>query len=387
MSDNIFLNQLITFATSDDNTLRIDNVSSSKTRAKIYEKCEELGLIAKSFNYSGSTSKYIVVNKHLNTETFVVETLPTEPVEPVITTDIISFYAKYSSVPIVLHTPNTIKYFVELYDKYYDAQKHWDNLMNDLCTTSLRQLKSHFNDVKANIISFIKASEEFKNMSSMENTLPLKSMRNKTDIYIAANDGKHFISVDVISANYRVLKHFCPVLTEEKEWKEFVSKFTTSKFLIGSKYFREIVFGDLGCKKIGMLPMMFLEKVFNAISSSLFYDDASGGLKLVYCSNDELVYEINNFGNFDFVAFSALINSTYGGYFHIRPFQLKKLGQSTCFVKEFHYIDKNPELKLISKKFIAQCIKFYEHREIDIVDRKFVDESGYVATYDNSIFD
>ena len=60
-----------------------------------------------------------------------------------------------------------------------------------------------------------------------------------------------------------------------------------------------------------------------------------------------------------------------------------KLGNKPYYIKK-HNCGKI-EFKCCPKKFIIQCIKFYENKKIQEEDLMFLDE-GYIASYLKPIF-
>jgi hypothetical protein len=148
-------------------------------------------------------------------------------------------------------------------------------------------------------------------------------------------------------------------------------------------------------------------------------------------TGDENVYEIVDMENFMEVIKSGEIHNTiYGiklveipvfvkiyaelGYeldptveigdiFHIRAYNLDKIGSKKYFVKNFHYrsdwtnfgdgfdvsylpLHKQIEFKKVDKKFYLQVLKYYLGKPIVDADLYFMD-SGIVAKYQYSIFE
>jgi len=367
---------ILAFRDSDAESIRLEQINSSKQRAQIYEFLEKHDLCGQSFFYDDTTNKYIVVSKYKH----VKKTLTTFTWTP----EMISILATYASLPIPIYLPQYIDYYLDHFDKYYNAKSMAAKLIDAIAICPLPEFKRLMQKIKSDVNEYIKQHPEFIEFNKkVYDTSDSEKIIMKHDVYHEMNDQKTLISVDIKSAYFRVLKHYCPGLFTD-EWQTFLKGYTDISFLLESKMFREIIFGDLNCKKIHGLQNVLINDVYQVLLSSEF----ESLIKPIYCLCDEIVYEIKDPSIFDYDSFAKLVNSVHLNYFHIRMFKLVKLGPHPYFVKEYiRPCDIKKEFKCVPKKFIMQTIKFYESEPIIELDRKFADVSGYIATFDRSIFD
>lgn len=367
---------ILAFMESDAENLRLEQINTGKQRARIYEFLEKHDLCGQSYFYEGSTNKYIVVSKYKQ-----VEKTPTTFTW---TPEMISILATYASLPIPIYLPQYIDYYLDHLEKYYNAKHMASKFMDAIAVYPLPEFKRLMQKIKSDVNEYIKHHPEFIEFNKKtHDTSDSQKIIMKHDVYHEMNERKTLISIDIKSAYFRVLKHYCPGLFTD-EWKTFLQGYTDITFLLESKMFREIIFGDLNCKKIHGLQNVLINDVHQVLLSSEF----ESLIKPIYCLCDEIVYEIKDPSIFDYESFAKLVNSVHLNYFHIRMFKLVKLGSHPYFVKE--YIKPNDirnEFKCVPKKFIMQVIKFYESKPMIELDRKFADVSGYIATFDKSIFD
>lgn len=94
--------------------------------------------------------------------------------------------------------------------------------------------------------------------------------RQKYDIYNIANSGKIFLSIDIIQANFTILRDLCPSIfvkdSKVLSWYKFVKNLTKSEFIAKSKYFRELVFGNTGfIGKSGTYQEIFIDTIHNLV--------------------------------------------------------------------------------------------------------------------------
>ena len=335
---------------------------------KIYEKIEAI-----SVSLHESRLKIIVIQKKVVSEKSKL----------IVNSAMIRFFCEYMKVPLPVSSEKYVDYYLNILDKYYDCNTKWKLFLGELETNSLGFIKNEINSFYAKVINHVKSHEEYKTFISREDKTPNISLGN--EIYSVANKDKTFVSIDVRSANYRVLKTNCPSLCEDLEWVDFIKKFTSNEFIINSKYIREVLFGKLGCKKIGIMPIIFIDNVIKHI-------DAKYGsyLKKMRCFNDEVIFEvpadkINSFTPL-IDEFKTFVNELDVRCYRVDVFKLKQLGCRAFFVKELIGSDK-VEFKAVPKKFSVQSVKFYEGKDITDIDRKFTDEMDMIATYDSNIFD
>jgi hypothetical protein len=337
---------------------------------------ERHDLCGQSYFYDGSTNKYIVVSKQKK----VKKDLTTFTWTP----ELISIFATYAGLPIPIFLPQYIDYYLDHLEKYYNVKNMVSKFMDAIAVCPLPEFKRLMQKIKSDVNEYIKQHPEFIEFNKkVFDTSDSEKIIMKHDVYHEMNNQKTLISIDIKSAYFRVLKHYCPGLFTD-EWQTFLQGHTDISFLLESKMFREIIFGDLNCKKIHGLQNVLINDVHQVLLSSEF----EPLIKPVYCFCDEIVYEIKDSSLFDYDSFAKLVNSVHSNYFHVRMFKLVKLGHHPYFVKEYiKPSDIKNEFKCVPKKFIMQAIKFYESEPIIELDRKFADVSGYIATFDKSVFD
>ena len=201
-----------------------------------------------------------------------------------ITSDEIKFFSLYASVPLPNCDPQFLDYYLKELDKYFNCLKIFSLFKDALSQMHFHELKSEATRVREKVIAYIKSSIEYFEFVGMKIEIPT-SIMTKGKIYNQQYKNQWFVSIDVKSANYRVLRKFCPKLAST-EWKEFICKFTKTEFLIESKYFREVIFGELAYGKIMKLPLIFVDDVRKMIERD---SDLVGSMEKVFCSEDEIV--------------------------------------------------------------------------------------------------
>lgn len=340
---------------------------NSKQRANLYEIVNEkypiIGIV--SVPALGVPEKKLIFSKIKNES------------KNKITYEAINFFSTYSRTHIPVHNQEYLQYYLDNMNKYFNCNIQYCLFLEDLENMEFYQLRKEATVVMKKIGEYIKNNEEYQKFIGNQSSVVIPhGLVCHSNLYSEINANKFLISIDVRSANFTTLKHFCPSVTD-LTWVEFVSQFTKSKFLIQSKQFREVIFGELGNNKINKLPLLFIAEVAKFVSENAKYNIC---MKKVFCSNDEIVYEVVSGTDFNISEFTKNINELKPNYFRIEMYKLVQLGKLPYFVKE--HIDGKREFKNIHKKFLMQCIKYYEQKEVIELDRKFTDEYGLIATFD-----
>lgn len=366
-------------------------------RKFFHNLAETFGLQTKSLNPTNPTNsdvnkKIIIIslknidqtNKYNNSPTNLSNLINLiSPTDNSITRELIDFFSKYTSVPIPCNNPEYIDYYLRILSKYYDTNL-WTIFIDEINANGFEKMKKDIFSVKNSIINEIKNNSEYQNNQNNQNDkIILENLKNITtsdnkSIYNDNNVGKYFVSIDIISANFSYLKYICPSI--KSKWVDMVKQYTESNFIANSKPFREIIFGQLGNKKIQKGIQTLIEPI-NSIVNSKYTDDM---IKKV-CSNDEIIYEISK--DYDITQFVNDIekNCPLFSIYRIEKFTIEKLNPYQYYVK--NKIDLNKiEFKCIPKKHIIQCIKYFENdKTICLIDRKFNHE-GEDVTIDQPLF-
>jgi hypothetical protein len=349
---------------------------NAKDRHSIHELVESFGnLCSTSKNVPGTSDKKITVSvRHEECD----EHNFTGFSSVVLTPETIKFFSDYSRTPLPTHESEYLEYYLCHLDRYFDCVKMFELFKEALAEMKIHELKSESSRVRNAVIEHIKSVSEYVSFTKSSIDAPTDIMIGGK-LYNQQHSGKWFVSIDVKSANYRTLMRFCPSFAGT-EWKEFIKNFTKVKFLIESKYFREVIFGELGHRKLLKLPLVFVNEAIEFVKSN---EKISHLMTKIFCSEDEVVYQVPE--DFDIDDLSKRVEEKFPGVFRTEKYRMTQIGSLSYFVKEFP--SGKREFKNVPKKFIMQCVKYYEKKVIDVLDRKFTDENNLVATYDKDIFD
>jgi hypothetical protein len=359
------------FISGPDSVYEFDTVLSGKERSTCHDIAKELKISTETITFPDSTDKTIILRKK-------------EKIKPPlngysIRVQDIEAFQKHSGISIPIPLPEYVDKYIDIFDEHFDAIKKWEYYQHDLKNkfdNNPQKLLEHIAIVRRTIIEDMKANDKFR--AFMDSKVDNPKTPKTRALYNVYNRDKTFLSIDIRSANYTMIRKHIDGLFETDDWKDFVSKYTHSKFVINSKYFREYVFGELNAtKKTKNLAKAFMDTIVD----ELFVEFQMKESCLVYREGDEIVYKFEDQSKLKEIR--KFLNGKYPNMLHITSFVLRQLAPMKHFVKEQD--DGTVDFKCIEKIYMCQAVKKYTNKPILDFDRKFI-HNGIVATFDRSCY-
>ena len=364
---------------------------NSKERAQIYDVLEKnyhrLLEFERQTSYHGNDKRVVLILRRITGEK------QTKMVRLEITDIIVHTFRKYTKLPLPLTKHQFVNYYLDCLDPYTSCRAIFSQFLQDIEThETVFKLNSRIEQVINSIITYIKehpSVQTFKDAVFEQEMKLLKSSPYKIhcELYKKENQDRLFISVDIVKADFNIIKYYHPeVFHHLSTWEEFVVSFLGEKpinTLKSSKSIRERIFGlvKLG-NKTNSLAEYFIHKILHEMNIS--------PANVITIATDEVVL------SYDQSTFRRLFDRYHGNFFKVQAFRLVKLPKYDYFVKEhFHPVEgidnqqievTRREFKCVPLNFIMQCIKQYEGQPILEIDRKFSIDSDQVATFDEPIF-
>jgi hypothetical protein len=253
--------------------------------------------------------------------------------------------------------------------------------------------------VKEAIVSAIRGKESYQNFCKNA-TFPGPSKKEFElpgfTLYKPENGDKYFISLDLIKANFNSLRYVDPdMVLGCHTWEDLVSQFSSLEYLKQSKYYRQMIFGNLNGKKTLAVSSHIIKEVYSLLlenkpkdfilhTRSLTQDEI-----IIECPDNKSVY---NDAKLVHQLVQTCLPPNLRSILRFELFQLKMIDGKNIFVKEsFPAWESNdfstvkPSFKCVPPSFFAQCYKKYFGLPITEWDRKVVVE-GMVATFDAPYF-
>ena len=265
-------------------------------------------------------------------------------------------------------------YFMDLYKDDFNLQTPWENLMK--ATEELggeSELFTYSDNLHKHVIEDIRSKDEFLKFNSVDMPqIPKRDFEvSKRSPYHIDFEGYELISIDLVKANYQVLKNFDPVIVNStSNYLEFISGFTPHKYFQESKQIRQIIFGNLNPKRQQAFQKRCMEDILETLHGAR-KDFTFHGLT----SDEVFVYVENQFSQLILEEIKELVKPLELDL-RIELFRVVSLGRK-CFVKEFlneqNQIGKI-EFKGVPGHLFAQAYKAYHKLPLNDKDMTFIFE-------------
>lgn len=228
---------LTTFQKSEDKDMMLpEPINDPKKRGQVHELVASRGLYS-STKKGKKGSRWVMISKEI-TET---ESARSEVG--------IAEFSKLASIPIPVTLPDHLDYYLDIFDTLYQAEEKFRLYELGVDThKGASRYRSYTLNLMRKLVGIINESLTDSNavvkkisdrLGEMETVQPKRG-----SAYSEACRKETMVSIDIISANFTMLKHWDLVdFGGANNWKEWIGKHTDDEFLIGSKHFRQMVLG------------------------------------------------------------------------------------------------------------------------------------------------
>lgn len=292
-------------------------------------------------------------------------------------------FIKDFNLPIPLESKDLLPYYIDLYDSVFNTRyklEIFKEMIKDF--ESEEDFYNYRNGVVHEVLEFIENQDSYKEFNQRELGLDYsittgrdKTIRNSS-IYSLSNVGKYFLSIDLKSANFVVLKSIDKNLVKGKDtWEEFMSEFTEYEYLKKSKHLRQSLLGKLNSKRIMKYAKYLLEsKVIKPL-----LDRKQIKLEQIVSHNyDEFIIELEEQSNIDkILKDNEIIDSSD---LNIRKFKLLQISNKYLYFVKVEDSGRI-EFKGVDKRVFPQVFKYYFNLPIENKDLLFTTELGIPAKF------
>ena len=275
-------------------------------------------------------------------------------------------------LPIAVWEYPYFSYFLKLIDPYYNSVSHYEMFINSINNHGGELFFKNISELLHKSIDDIKSKkiyEEFNNfkLEQLKKEVKIESR----ELYHQDNDGKSFISIDLVKANFQSIHYLFPDFFDgANTYQDFVKNLGFNDYMVVSKQIRQVLFGNLNPQRQQKIQKYMMNKVAE------FLIDSGVSVNNIYSlSSDELVFE--NTG-YNLEKIKEQLNGT-GFNLRVESFKLEKPFKQAMFVKKID--DGSFVFKMVPTSMMAEFIKKFEGRPLEDYDFHFYDENKRLSKY------
>ena len=279
--------------------------------------------------------------------------------------------------------------------KYFNIKLEYE-LFKEMIDKDFNNDENHFfnriGSLQKKVIEDIKTApgyEEYNSVKIKSENHFLHDIKNQ-DIYIQPNIDKCFVSIDLVKANFQVLKkaflkedygvESYKDLIQRSCKKEYSERFV--RYILGSKYFRQVIFGNTNPKRQQALQ----KKVMNDIVGYLLNNDFNKE-EFISKTADEVLLEGDSVYT-DWDQLSHDITKFIGYDIRVEIFRLEQIGTKSHYLKRDLFTDEIIDIKGVEGFIYPQVLRRLFNEKITEDDKVFLAEkrlAKFLGEYDESI--
>lgn len=273
------------------------------------------------------------------------------------------------------------EYFIDLFDEDYDTRKYLHYLEGLLMCCSLPdEFFMKGESIRNEIISAISSTEGYSRFTScklsdynIEHSNPPSGK-----LYIPQNDGQDFVSIDLVEANFNVLKFFDPRIFESfdypESFREVVKHHTIHHYFLNSKRFRQVIFGSLNPKRQRKIQRWWVNRIIIRLQDEYVLRPSVNSI--ITISDDEIVLRDGAVQDEMF----ADLQNWCALPLRISKFKLERIGNHPYYLKR--HTDGTIEIKGVPTYLMPQVYKIAKGMTINEYDKTFYFEKRLVRFVD-----
>ena len=184
-------------------------------------------------------------------------------------------------------------YWERVFEIFPEVKEKYDLFVSELGEDGKGAL-DRWDVTRDRIIQDFKSNEKYAALGTSDMSKwavkPLSGVASKSIFELEANTlGGYYLSIDLKSANFQALREIG--VYNDPDWKTLLSKYTDSKHLLSSKYFRSVVYGNLNVGRIQTVEKFLINRVREFLEKNELLPE---NYKLISMMPDELIYEIKD---------------------------------------------------------------------------------------------
>lgn len=196
-------------------------------------------------------------------------------------------FVKDYNLPINVFREDLWNHYMALYDFF--PHYRWDSLVVKVYEEfggNVEKWLDYCAKVRDAAILGTMETDAYKKFNSLDlKDFDIKVPAPTSNCYTESTNGKRFISIDLVKANFQVMK-FTGVL-EDNTYADFIRRCDGDEYIINSKYLRQVIFGKMNPSRQIKIERWIMSQIA-FIATNILKDR---NFELFSFNNDELIYE------------------------------------------------------------------------------------------------
>lgn len=279
-------------------------------------------------------------------------------------------------IPIGILEEPYFSHFKNLLDPYYKINDKI-KLIEGIEGAAAHNFMQQKHELRGKITNHIKSNPVYETYNNFK--VPDCDSSSKNFIY-NENETKDIVcKVDLVKANFSMVKLYFPDLIPETSYEELVSLFTNQEYFKKSKILRQIIFSDLNPRKQVLLQKYHMSKFISAFDPENFN-------RITFASADEYSFLLEPDQSPDEIRLRVQeIFKEIGGEVKVEFYVIDRIHSSHPFyVKK--YLDNKVEFSQVPKFFLPQVVRHYENQDKNPMDL-FFEFEGKICQFKDFLFE
>ena len=305
-----------------------------------------------------------------------------------ITDSLKSRFCKDMNLSIKIFEEPYFHNFLNLYNAQFDSIAKYNRFISAVNHFGSEQAYFEaYNKLKDDVIEYLNGNSDmiyFAKEEDMSKYVCQNKNYPVNDIFKETNDGKIFVSIDMIKGNFTALHHYNPGIVKNCDtYEDFIRTFTDIPHFVESKYIRQVVFGNVNPKR----QVAYEKYLMDLVLTELLKTGIIKPENVEFFSTDEIVLAVPDdmisngavnvkFYNsvMDVVQWAKANNINVRGEF----FELRKIPGTDGFVKKYLINKSGIDFKCLDFLTMPFVLRAYNNEEPNDLDRVFLYEGRKV---------
>ena len=278
--------------------------------------------------------------------------------------------------------------FLELYDKQFKSISKYNRFIEAVNKFGSEQAYFEaYNKLKDDVIEYLNGNPEMTFFSQSEDMSKF-TCQNKgyptNDIFKDTNDGRVFVSIDMIKGNFTALHHYNPNIVKGCDtYEDFIRTFTDVSHFVESKYIRQVVFGNIIPKR----QVAYEKYLMDMVLTELLKTGVVKPENVEFFSTDEIVLAVPDEMLCDGMVNEEFYNSVMNvvkwakeNNINVRGefFELRKIPGTHGYVKKFMMGKDGVDFKCLDFLTMPFVLRAYQGEKPNDMDKIFLYEGKKV---------